>query len=84
METKNHFFSDFLQSSQSIVGILHEIKKEVDNMIQQKIKDYVHENSSIDNEKLQILQEMVTKARIEQEKINQRLDALEKKLNINT
>ena len=84
METKNHFFSDFLQSSQSIVGILHEIKKEVDNMIQQKIKDYVPENSSIDNEKLQTLQEMVTKARIEQEKINQRLDALEKKLNINT
>lgn len=82
METKNHFFSDFLQSSQSIAGILHEIKKEIDNMIQQKIKDYMPESSSIDNEKLQTLQEMVTKARIEQEKINQRLDALEKKLNI--
>lgn len=77
MQSKNPFLADIARSGQALGGIIHEIKKEVDNMVQQKITSYMNDSRNPHHDELELLKDMVTKARIEQEKINERLDKIE-------
>ena len=76
----NKIFDDFTRMATGAAGGLLDMKREIESIISVQLEKLLQKMNLVTAEEFQTMQEMLTKARIEQEELKKRLEALENKL----
>lgn len=81
MENNNKFFSDLSRMASGAAGGLMDIKREMEEMIHIQLEKLLQKMSLATKEELDTTQEMLKKARNEQEELKRRFEELELRIN---
>lgn len=79
----SRFFDEISKLMSSASGAAQGVRKEVDTMVQNQVERVLNNLNVVKREEFDVVRDMAEKARIENEKLNQRLGELEKKLSTN-
>ena len=80
MQTDNKFFDDLAKLGQSAAGTLHGMKSEVEAMIRTRLEHILMNMDLVSREEFDVVSDMAKTARAENEKLAQKVRALEKDL----
>jgi BMFP domain-containing protein YqiC len=80
MQKDNKFFDDLARMASGAAGSLAEAKREMDAMISHKVELWLSKMNLVTREEFDAMQGMLAKSREEQEKLKERLAALEARL----
>jgi BMFP domain-containing protein YqiC len=78
MQKDNKFFDDIARMATGAAGGLLEMKRELEQMMSSQMEKMLQKMNFSTREEFDTVMAMMTKLREEQEKINKRLDLLEK------
>jgi BMFP domain-containing protein YqiC len=81
MQSFNEILNDISRVASGAAGSFCDIKREVESSISTKVEKCLQNNGFATKEEFSTLQAMLAKSLIEQEKLKQRLAALEGKIN---
>lgn len=81
--TSSRFFDEIAKLMSSASGAAQGVRKEVDTMVQSQVERVLNNLNVVKREEFDVVRDMAEKARSENEKLNQRLAELEKKLATN-
>ncbi|MCZ6720181.1 MAG: accessory factor UbiK family protein [Proteobacteria bacterium] len=79
MQTSNRLFDDFARVASGAMGVASGFKGEVEALVQRQFDRILARMDLVNREEFEAVKEMAAKARAEQEALNERLAALEKK-----
>lgn len=80
MQKNSKFFEDIAKLASGAGSTFMEMKHEIDNMVMTQVDKVLRRMNLVTREEFDAVKEMAAKARTEQEKIEARLEALEKTL----
>lgn len=78
MQSQNRFFDDFAKMATSAVGTLQSAGKEFETMMRQQVERLVAKMDLVQREEFDAVKEMAAEARLENERLKARIEALEK------
>ncbi|MEO6609856.1 MAG: accessory factor UbiK family protein [Aestuariivirga sp.] len=79
----SRFFDEISKLMSSASGAAQGVRKEVDTMVQNQVERVLNNLNVVKREEFDVVRDMAEKARMENEKLSQRLAELEKKLATN-
>jgi BMFP domain-containing protein YqiC len=79
MQTENRFLEDVAKLATSALGTVQGMAQEVETLVRQRVDQMVSRMDLISREEFETVRELAENARIENERLAARLDALEKK-----
>lgn len=79
----SRFFDEIAKLMNSASGAAQGVRKEVDTLMQNQVERVLNNLNVVKREEFDVVRDMAEKARIENEKLSQRLAELEKKLATN-
>ncbi|MFQ5535297.1 MAG: accessory factor UbiK family protein [Sphingomonadales bacterium] len=80
MQTDNRFLDDLAKFANSALGTLHGVREEIETMVRQRVERLVAELDLVPREEFDMVREMATRAREENEALAKRVAELETKL----
>ena len=80
MQTKNRFLDDFARLANTAISTVAGVKQEIEAIVKHKFNNHLSELDLVSREDFEAVKAMAVKARLEQEKIQKRLDRLESNL----
>ena len=82
MNTPNssRFFDELAKLMTSATGAAQGVRKEVDGLVQTQVERVLNNLNVVKREDFEVVRDMAEKARLENEKLSERLAALESKL----
>lgn len=81
MQSDNKIFDDLTKLASSAMGSMLDMKKEIDARFKENVERMVGGGLKlVSREEFEVVKAMIAKARAEQEKLEKKIDALEKKL----
>jgi BMFP domain-containing protein YqiC len=81
--SSSRFFDEISKLMSSASGAAQGVRKEVDTMVQNQVERVLNNLNVVKREEFDVVRDMAEKARMENEKLSQRLAELEKKLATN-
>ena len=81
--TSSRFFDEIAKLMSSASGAAQGMRKEVDTMVQNQVERVLNNLNVVKREEFDVVRDMAEKARMENEKLSQRIAELEKKLATN-
>ncbi len=81
--TSSRFFDEIAKLMSSASGAAQGVRKEVDTMVQNQVERVLNNLNVVKREEFDVVRDMAEKARLENEKLSQRVAELEKKLATN-
>lgn len=78
MQSQNRFFDDFAKMATSAVGTLQSAGKEFETMMRQQVERLVAKMDLVPREEFDAVKDMAAEARLENERLKARIEALEK------
>jgi len=78
MQTQNRIFDDIAKMAGGALSALTALKDEIETMIRDRLERTMADANFVRREEFEAVKEMAATARAEQEKLQARLDALEK------
>ena len=78
MQSQNRFFDDFAKMATTAVGTLQSARQEVETMMRQQMERLVARMELVQREEFDAVKEMAAEARLENERLKARIEALEK------
>jgi len=78
MQSQNRLFDDFAKMATSAVGTLQSARQEVETMMRQQLERLVARMDLVQREEFDAVKEMAAEARMENERLKKRIEALEK------
>jgi len=82
MQTRSKVFDDLAKVAGGAVSSLSGIKAEIEVQIRQQIERFLRDADMVPRDEFDAVKAMAAKARLEQEKLEKRVQALEKKLGV--
>lgn len=82
MQKNDKFFEDIAKVSNSMVGFFSTVKKEIEANTKHFVEQTMQRFNFVTRDEIQAQEEMLAKARLEQEEIKSRLSTIEKELSI--
>jgi BMFP domain-containing protein YqiC len=82
MQTSNRFFDDLAKVASGAASTVVGVKQELDAMVRQQIERLVADFDLVRRDEFEAIQAVATNARMEQERLERRVAALEAKLGI--
>jgi BMFP domain-containing protein YqiC len=79
MQTENRFLEDVAKLATSALGTVQGMAQEVETLVRQRVDQMVSRMDLVSREEFETVRELAENARIENERLAARLDALEKK-----
>ena len=83
MQSKNRIFDDMAKIANTAFSSLNSVKEEVEGRIQKHLEKYLVEMDLVDREEFEIVKDMATKARLENEKLRDELSQIQTYLSEN-
>ena len=80
MQTRSRLFEDLARVASGAVSTANSMREEVEELIQQRLERMLNHMNVVPREEFDAVRDMAAKARAEQEKLEQRVAALEAKL----
>ena len=80
MQTRNRIFDDLAKVANSAVGTVAGMKDELEQIIRHRVEDFIGNMNLVTREEFEVLQSMIEKSRVEQEKLKRRITKLEAEL----
>ena len=77
MQSQNRFFDDFARMAGGAMGALAGVRQEIEARVREQIERWLASMDLITREEFDAVQAMAAKARAEQERLEQRVAALE-------
>ena len=84
MQTRNRFFDDIAKVATSAAGTLTGMKGEIEHLVRHKVEYFVSSMNLVTREEFEVANAMIAKARENQEKLEKKIEVLEKKINLKT
>jgi len=81
MQTSNRLFDDLAKVANGAVSTLSGVKTEFESLIRQPIDKLVVSNDLVAREEFEMVKAMAAEARLQQEKLEKRIEELETALN---
>ena len=81
--TSSRFFDEIAKLMSSASGAAQGMRKEVDTMVQNQVERVLNNLNVVKREEFDVVRDMAEKARLENDKLSQRIAELEKKLTTN-
>ena len=78
MESRNRFLDDLAKIASSTASTIAGMKDEAENLIKQRVEALMNDMNLVTREEFEVMNAMLSKARLEQEKLMKRIEALEK------
>lgn len=78
MQTDNRFFEDVAKLATSALGTVQGMAQEVETLVRQQVDRIVGRMDLVSRDEFEAVREMAENARVENEQLSARLDALEK------
>ena len=78
MESRNRFLDDLAKIASSTASTIAGMKDEAENLIKQRVEALMNDMNLVTREEFEVMNAMLSKARLEQEKLIKRIEALEK------
>ena len=78
MESRNRFLDDLAKIASSTASTIAGMKDEAENLIKQRVEALMNDMNLVTREEFEVMNAMLGKARLEQEKLIKRIEALEK------
>ena len=78
MQSQNRFFDDFAKMATSAAGTLQSARQEFETMMRQQMERLVAKMDLVPREEFDAVKEMAAEARLENERLKARIEALEK------
>lgn len=78
--TSSRFFDELAKLMTSATGAAQGVRKEVDGLVQTQVERVLNNLNVVKREDFEVVRDMAEKARMENEKLSERLAALEAKL----
>jgi BMFP domain-containing protein YqiC len=76
MQKDSHFFEDLAKMTSGAAGAMMDMKREFDQMIAEKIGQFVSNGQFVTREEFEVVRDMAQKAREENEALKAELEAL--------
>ena len=83
MQSKNRLFDDIAKVANSAAGTLAGMKEEIENMVRHRVESLLTDMNMVNRDEFDAVKAMVSKSRIEQERLEEKLKKLEASLNEN-
>ena len=80
MESRNRFLDDLAKIASSTASTIAGMKDEAENLIKQRVEALMNDMNLVTREEFERMNAMLSKARLEQEKLIKRIEVLEKPL----
>ena len=80
MQTRNRLFDDLAKVANSAAGTMAGLKDEIENMIRHRFESFMAELNMVSREEFDVVKALAAKARLEQERLEKRIEELESKL----
>jgi len=80
MQSQNPFFDDLARMAGGALGAISGLKTEVENLVRQQFERFMAGANMVPREEFDVVRDMATKARQDQESLAQRIADLEEKL----
>ena len=80
MQSSNRLLGDIARLASGAMSMAAGAKTELEQLIQQRVERFLSEKGWVAREEFDAVRSLAQKARLEQEKMNERLDHIEKKL----
>lgn len=80
MKQNSNLFDDMARVASGAAGTLLEMKQEIESQVRAQVEKIMGGAQVVSREEFEMVKEMASKARMEQERLAARLDALEKTL----
>ena len=80
MESRNRFLDDLAKIASSTASTIAGMKDEAENLIKQRVEALMNDMNLVTREEFELMNAMLSKARLEQEKLIKRIEVLEKPL----
>lgn len=80
MQTKGKLFDDVAKVANSAAGVFSGFKGEIESLVKDRIERMMVDMDLVTREEFEAVQKMAANARAEQEKLQERLDAVESEL----
>lgn len=77
VQTDNRFLDDLAKLAAGAMGTVHGVKTEMEAMVRQKFAAWLSDLDLVKREEFEAVKEMAEKARLENERLAQKLGALE-------
>ena len=77
MESRNRFLDDLAKIASSTASTIAGMKDEAENLIKQRVEALMNDMNLVTREEFEVMNSMLSKARLEQEKLIKRIEALE-------
>ena len=80
MQTKNRLFDDIAKVANSAVGTIAGLKGEIENLVKHRVENLLADMNMISRDEFEAVKAMIAKARSEQERLETKVKALDKRL----
>lgn len=80
MQTQNRLFDDIAKMAGGALSALGSLKQEIETLVRDRIERTMSESNMVPRAEFDAVKEVAATARLEQEKLSERVDALEKEL----
>ncbi len=80
MQTRNPLFDDLARLASGAMSTVTGMKEEIDAMIRQRLQDLLAGSDLVSREEFEVAREMAARARARQEALEERITALEARL----
>ena len=81
-QTSNRLFDEFARLMTDATGVAQGLKREVDTVVKSQLERLLADMDLVRREEVDVVRDMATKARAENEKLAARIDELEARLGI--
>ncbi len=80
MQTENRFFEDVAKLATSALGTVQGMAQEVESLVHQQVDKILGRMDLVSRDEFDAVREMAENARVENERLSERLNELEQKL----
>lgn len=80
MQTQNRLFDDLAKVAGGALSALGSLKQEIESVVRERIERYMAEANVVPRAEFDAIKDVAATARLEQEKLSARVDALEREL----
>ena len=81
MQTKNRLFDDIAKVAISAAGTFAGMKEEIENMVRHRVESILIDMNMVNRDEFNAVKEMVSKSRIQQERLEENVKKLESRIN---
>ena len=80
MQTRSRLFDDLARLASSAAGLANGLRDEIDSVVRDQLSRAIDRMDLVHRDEFEVVRDMAERARLENEQLNERIDALETKL----